>query len=125
MLSLDLTGAYPAEAGLASLVRTVTLHRDSPEGWVELVDQVSFESAAGTFELVLTTFGSAEIRPDTVRIAVDDAALTVHYDPAVVTARTEVVNDVDLATGPCDVTRVIFALHTLAETATVRLRMTV
>ena len=42
-----------------------------------------------------------------------------------VAARVEVVKDVDLATGPQDVTRVIFALAAPAQAAQVRLRMVV
>jgi hypothetical protein len=124
-LSLDLMAAYPPEADLAALTRTVTLHRDGARGWVELVDDVAFESAPGAFESVLTSFGRATIGPDEVCIEQDGAALHVWYDPAVVTARAEVVPDVDLATGPRDVTRVIFALTAPAQTAQVRLRITV
>ncbi|MBN2304631.1 MAG: hypothetical protein JXQ72_09155 [Anaerolineae bacterium] len=121
LLRLDLKAAYPPEADLAALVRTVTLHRDSGHGWVELVDEVTFESGAGTFESVLTTFGSAEIGSDTVQINVDGVLLEIDYDPSVVAARVEVMNDVDLAAGPRDVTRVIFALPVLAKMAQVRL----
>ena len=124
-LRLDLTRAYPPEADLASLARTVTLHRDAPHGWVQLVDDVAFASGEGMFESVLTTFGSATVGPGVVHIQVDGAALDVHYDPAVVAARVEVVKDVDLATGPQDVTRVIFALASPAQASQVRLRMTV
>ncbi|NLF79209.1 MAG: hypothetical protein GX573_26235 [Chloroflexi bacterium] len=124
-LTLDLKNAYPPEADLAGLTRTVTLHRDAPRGWVELVDEVAFASGQGRFESVLTTFGGATVGPDAVRIQDGDTALDVQYDPAVVAARAEVVPDVDLATGPRAVTRVIFALRTPAQAAQVRLRMTV
>jgi hypothetical protein len=125
LLTLDLKGAYPPEAGLTALVRTVTLHREAPHGWIELVDEVTFESDSGTFESVLTTFGSVEIGPDTVRIDVDGTTLHVQYDPAVAVVRAEVVKDVDLATRPRDVSRVIFALSAPAKTARVRLSMLV
>lgn len=125
VLCLELKNAYPPAADLASLVRTATLHRDTDVGWVELVDEVTFESGPGTFESVLTSFGRAEIGPDAVRLRDGSASLSIHYDPAVVVARAEVVHDVDLATGPRDVTRVVFALPAPAKTARVRLRMTV
>lgn len=125
LLCLELKNAYPPEADLVSLVRTTTLHRDAAPGWVELVDDVTFKSGAGTFESVLISFGIAEIGPDTVRIDVDGVLVDVHYDPAIVIARAEIVEDVDLATGPRDVTRVIFALSVPARMARVRLWMTV
>ncbi len=120
-LALELKDAYPPEANLESLKRTVILHRDAPHGWIELVDEVTFVDGEGTFESALTTFGSAAIGPDTVRIEDSGAVLNVHYDPAVVMAQIEIVNDVDLATGPRDVTRIIFALPAPAQTASVRL----
>jgi hypothetical protein len=49
----------------------------------------------------------------------------VQYDPAVAVVRAEVVKDVDLATRPRDVSRVIFALSAPAKTARVRLSMLV
>jgi hypothetical protein len=124
-LSLDLKKAYPPEADLAALTRTVTLHREAPHGWVELVDDVTFESTKGTFESVLTTFGDATVEPDRVHIRADEAALDVFYDPAVVVVRAEIVKDVDLATGPHDITRVIFALVAPAQNAQVRLRLVI
>ena len=126
-LSLALQDAYPPEAGLESLRRTVTLHRtpqdDTPRGWVELVDEVVFATGPGSFETVLTTFGTATITPDAVHITQDGAALRVQYDPAVVIARAEVVENVDLATGPRDVTRIVFALPDPVQTARVILRI--
>lgn len=122
-MCLDLKNAYLPEANLAALTRTVTLHRESP--WVELVDDVTFESEKGTFESVLITFGDVTIEPDIVCIQTDGAALHIHYDPAVVAARAEIMKDVDLAIGPRDIIRVIFALVVPAQTAQVRLRMLV
>ncbi len=124
-LRLDLKDAYPLQAGLATLERTVTLHRETPHGWVELVDDVTFESAKGTFKSILTTFGDTTIGPDRVRIQADGVGLDVQYDPAVVVARTEIVKDVDLAAGPRNITRVIFALVAPTQTAQVRLCMVV
>ncbi len=121
LLALELKDAYPPEAELESLIRTVTLHREAPHGWIELVDEVTFTSDTGTFESVLTTFGSVDIGPDSVRIEDSGAVLAVQYDPAVVVARAEVVKDVDLATGARDVIRVIFALPSPAKSMFVRL----
>ena len=70
-IALELKGAYPIEADLESLRRTVTLHRAAPRGWVELVDEVTFASQAGQCESVLTTFAQAVIGPDAVVIRGD------------------------------------------------------
>lgn len=45
-MSIELKNAYPAEADLQSLKRTVSLHRDTADGWVELVDEVQFASGS-------------------------------------------------------------------------------
>jgi hypothetical protein len=119
-LSLELKDAYPPEVDLESLKRTVTLHREALHGWIELVDDVTFGSP-GTFESVLTTFGNVDVGPDSVRIKDGEAVLNVQYDPAVVEARVEIVEDVDLATGARDVTRVIFALPSPEKSASIRL----
>ncbi|MBI5958001.1 MAG: hypothetical protein HY866_04655 [Chloroflexi bacterium] len=121
-LVLDLAGAYPPEAKLAALRRTIALHRDTPRGWVELIDDVKFEGIS-SFESVLTTFGTVTIELNAVRIEDEGAALIVTYDPAVVTARVDLIREVDLATGPRDVRRVIFALLTSQDSAYVRLVM--
>lgn len=123
LLKLELKDAYPPEAKLASLRRTAALHREKPRGWVELVDEVEFTDGACTFESVLTTFGKVDIGPDTVRIGDQDAALAVRFDPGVVAARTELVQDVDLASGRKDVIRIIFALHEPQPSAQIRLEM--
>ena len=49
-LSLELKGAYPPEADLVSLRRTITLRREPPHGSVVLEDAVRFASPQGTFE---------------------------------------------------------------------------
>jgi hypothetical protein len=64
------------------------------------------------------------ISADIVQIMADGAALAVGFDLSVVTARAEIVSDVDLATGPRDVTQVIFALASPARAVSVRLVLT-
>jgi hypothetical protein len=122
-LSLELKGAYPAEADLASLRRTLTLQREAPAGVVVLEDVVRFASGPGRFESVLTSFDAAEVTADTVVLRGERGALVVRYDPAVVLARVEVIPDVDLAEGPTQVSRVVFALAAPAVEATVRLQI--
>jgi hypothetical protein len=120
---LDMKGAYPQEADLAMLRRTVAMHREAPRGWVELVDEVRFGTRPGSFESVLTTFGQVEVGTDAALLSGERGALRVLFDPDVVAARVEVEKDVDLSEGPADVRRVVYALREPAQSATIRLRI--
>jgi hypothetical protein len=120
-LALELKGAYPLAADLASLRRTITLLRAGPHGAISLEDVVCFASGPGTFESVLITFGEAEIRDGVVVLRGERGALAVSFDARIVTPRIERIPAVDLAAGPTDLTRVIFALASPAHEATVRL----
>lgn len=120
-LSLELRGAYPAEAGLESLQRTVSLVRAAPAGRVELVDRARFATGPGSFESVLITFGDVvEMAPATLVLRGQRGALRVSFDSALATPRVELVERVDLAEGPTDVRRVVFAATPAVE-ATIRL----
>jgi hypothetical protein len=80
-LVIGMKNAYPAETGLESLTRTVTLHRQGA-GWLEVQDEAQFSSIPGSFEGALITF--AEIsRPAPGHIALlgRTGSLTVIYDP--------------------------------------------
>ena len=116
-------GAYPPEADLASLRRVVALHRDPPRGWVEVADEVRFDSGPGTLESVLTTFAQVEIDQGTVSLRGERGALRVCFDPQTVTPRLETIPDVDLAEGASNVRRVVLALSQLAREGTIRLRI--
>ncbi len=109
MMALELRDAYPAEADLASLRRTVALRRDAPRGEVILEDVAQFQTRPGTLESVLITFGQAEIGDGIVTLRGERGALTVAYDPPDLTVRAEPAPQVDLAEGPADLTRVRFA----------------
>jgi Heparinase II/III-like protein len=122
MVRLDLAGAYPVEAGLVSLVRTVRLRREPAGGWVELTDEVRFNSPS-TFESVLVTLGTADVDSDSVILRGERGALRVGFDPAAVSARVETVEGADLSAGPTDVRRVVFALAESLASGLVRLRI--
>lgn len=122
-LTLELKGAYPPEADLASLRRTVALHREPPAGWVEVTDAIHFASRPGQCESVITTFAPVEIGPAAAIIRGTQGSLQVSFDPAAVTARVEIEKDVDLALGPADVNCLIFALKQPALTATIQLKI--
>lgn len=122
-VKFELKGAYPAEADLATLVRRVALHRDSPRGWVELEDTVAFASAPGQCDSVITTFAGVEFTPGAVIIRGEQGALRVSYDPGVVTPRLEVEKQVDFGIGPADVNCVLFAFNKKVKQGVVRLRI--
>lgn len=122
-MTLELKGAYPADADLSSLVRTVTLHRTAPRGWVELVDEIKFSSRPGQCESVLTTFSDVRIGQDAVTIQGKQGALKVGFDPAVVSARVDLMKQVDMGLGPVDVNCIVFAFHQPVKTGQIALRI--
>ena len=120
-LSLELFGAYPAEAGLESLQRTVSLQREGV-GRVEVVDRARFGSEPGTLESVLITFaGRVDVAPSSVTIRGESGALNIVFDGSAVTPRVELMEQVDLAEGPTDIRRVVFRLATAAREGTIEL----
>jgi hypothetical protein len=123
LLKIDMMHAYPPDADLRSLVRTVALHRDEPHGWVELVDEADFASGPGTLESVLMTFGNAEVGDEAVLLKGEHGMLRVDFDASVVKPRIELVENVDLATGPQDVRRVVFSLLQPQQQGVIRLRI--
>jgi hypothetical protein len=126
-MSIEFKDAYLETADLASLQRTITLHREAcpgtPHAWVELVDRVRFATRPGTLDSVLMTFGEAEVAPPVVVLRGERATLRVRYDTETVSPSVDQLGDVDLFEGPRDVRRVRFALSPPALEATIRLRI--
>ncbi|MBZ0298823.1 MAG: heparinase II/III-family protein [Anaerolineae bacterium] len=123
LIKMELKHAYPPAADLDSLVRSIALHREEPNGWVELVDEVTFASGPGTLASVLTTFGDAELGDGAVLLKGETGALHVAYDEQVVQPRIEQVEDVDLSLGPRDVRRVVFEFLKPQTQGTIRLSL--
>ncbi len=122
-LTLELKGAYPAAADLATLRRTVALHREAPRGWIEVADEVGFATRPGQCESVITTFAAVEIEAAAAIIRGERGSLRVSFDPAVVIPRVEVEKDVDLALGPADVNCLIFSFVQPVREGTIRLKI--
>lgn len=120
---LEMRDAYPVEAGLASLRRTVVLRRETPRGVVELEDVARFADRPGELESVLITFGQVESVDGAVLIRGERAAVRITFEPEAVAVRTETVPEVDLAEGPADVRRVVFAWHQPQVEGAIRLRL--
>ena len=123
LVAFELRDAYPSETDLDSLKRTVVLRRDKPGARVELTDEVRFATRPGTFESILTTFAEVEISTDSVLLRGVRGALRVVFDPEAVVLRIETIEDVDLAEGPADVRRVVFAFPEPVREGAVHLRI--
>lgn len=111
VLALEMKDAYPARAGLSSLRRTITFHRNTPGGSITLDDQARFATQPGELESVLITFGEVGVQPGKVEIRGNRGALRVTFDAGTVAARHEVERDVPFKVGKSDVQRVVFALR--------------
>lgn len=121
LMKIEMQHAYPPEADLASLTRTLALHRDQPAGWVELIDEVAFASQPGICESVLTTFGDVRIEQDKVVIQGERGSLVVQFDSSQVQARVDLVANVPLTDGLRDVRRLIFEWPQPQQAGTIRL----
>ena len=122
-LILELRDPYPPDADVSSLRRSVTLDRTEPCGRIELVDEVTFGSADGTFEMVMVTFAHADVEGSRVTLHGERGALFIDFDPELADVRVEVLPEVDLMSGPRDLQRILFSLHGAVRTGSVRLVM--
>jgi len=122
-MTIEMRGAYPPEADLGSLRRTVALHRDTPEGWVELEDVAVFSSGPGMLESALLTFSDVETTEGQVTITGQRGRLRVTYDASRIVTRVDVHEGLDLSTGPTDARRIVFALREPQKEGTIALRI--
>jgi len=122
-LCFEMKAAYPPESGLESLRRRVTLHRDPPRGWVELIDEARFAEDAACFESSLTTFADVEIHDRQAVLKGSRGALAIEFDPENVEARVDRHEAVEFASGPADIHRIVFSAKKAERNATVRLRV--
>ena len=108
-LELDMAAAYPAEAGLSSLRRSLMLDRKTPGGRVLLEDDFAFAGDEGLFQSVLVTPMAAEAGNGMVRIGDTGAGVKVHYDAAALDVALERHEGAEKQYQPAvDLTRVVF-----------------
>jgi hypothetical protein len=108
-LELDMAAAYPAEAGLSSLRRSIVLDRAVPGGQVLLADDFEFSGSEGLFQSVLVTPLNAEAGNGTVRIGDPSAGLVVRYDAAALDVALDRHEGAQKQYQPAvDLTRVVF-----------------
>ncbi len=90
-VSMELKEAYPADAGLRSLKRRVTLDR-SGDGEIILTDEVEFSGEERSYSLPLYTEGRFEREtPGRMTANTDEASLEVEFDPDLLEAEIEAV----------------------------------
>jgi len=123
-VGMDLTGAYPPEAGLVALLRRFVFHRGGAE-FVELIDEVELSGAARTYSLPLYTEGTFEQEPGSVIAQGERSSLRIEFASHVLEARVEQVEhgDRDLARryGPT-LARCVLTLRGEPQRASVHLR---
>lgn len=122
-LELDLAGAYPPEAGLQALRRTVLLRRAPVSGVVELVDHVVFAHGPGQFASVLVSFLPADpILPGLIVLSGVAGRLLIRYDAEQLEPVIERLPNVELKRSPSrDVTRIVLVLKKPTHEAEVRI----
>ena len=108
---------------LASLRRRVTLHREAPCGWVELVDGAAFADGPGSLESAITTFCHVDLGEGGVVIRGDRSEVRITYDDTNVEARLDIFEDVDLALYPATVNRIVFSWIEPAMVGQIRLEI--
>jgi len=94
-LSLDIAGAYPAEAGVRRWQRTVRLERSSGNtpAQVALRDEYALERSPGALALHLMTSGGVDTsEAGVLRIATPTRPLLVRYDAGHLAATTEAIS---------------------------------
>lgn len=108
-LVLEMAAAYPAEAGLAQLQRTVALKRDVPGGVVRLEDHYAFESAEGEFQSVLVTPLSARAQCAAVHVGEAGAGVRIGFDAGALDVAFDVRKTQEKQYQPAvDLTRIVF-----------------
>jgi hypothetical protein len=108
-LELDMAAAYPADAGLVSLRRGLTLDRKMPGGRVLLDDAFAFAGGEGLFQSVLVTPLSAEAGNGTVRIGDTAAGVKVRFDASALDVALERHEGAEKQYQPAvDLIRVVF-----------------
>lgn len=109
-LVLEMAAAYPAEAGLNQLQRSVAFDRRTPGGRVVLNDSFAFANGGGTFQSVLVTPLAVDIGAGEVQIGGPDGGVKVSFDAGQVDVSTEHHAGVEKQYAPSvDLTRVLFA----------------
>ncbi|UJW87194.1 heparinase II/III domain-containing protein [Devosia sp. SL43] len=108
LLELDMASAYPAEAGLSTLQRSVTLDR-AGSGRVLVEDRFAFAAADGQFQSVLVTPLAVATETNAVVIGDADGGVRVDFDGATLEVSLDQHRQMEKQYQPAvDLTRVVF-----------------
>ncbi|WP_224703413.1 heparinase II/III domain-containing protein [Devosia aquimaris] len=123
-LQFDMAAAYPSEAGIETLVRSVTLDRTVPGGKVLLEDRFGFAAEAGAFQSVLVTPLAVDIAEGHVRIGTAGGGVVVRFDPQQISVLSEHHANQEKQYAPSvDLTRVLFSPRQPTKTGLVALEI--
>jgi len=92
LLSMEIGAAYPREAGIRSLLRTISFHREGERAWVEVDDCLRLRKDSASFVLPLHTWGEVRQRKGAALIRGTRAALRIDYSPPEVSLTVEEVD---------------------------------
>ncbi|SEP74541.1 Heparinase II/III-like protein [Devosia sp. YR412] len=108
-LELDMAAAYPSEAGLSALQRSLRFDRLTPGGRVLLEDSFAFANGPGDFQSVLVTPLGVTTGNGAVVIGDESAGLRVDYDAGAVDVSLDRHDGVEKQYQPAvDLIRVVF-----------------
>ena len=108
-LTFEMAAAYPDEADLTRLIRSVALDRTVPRGRIQLRDSFAFGRGEGEFQSVLVTPLAVRLDGDKVRIGDETGGVLVGFDPQQLSVSTEAHPGIEKQYAPpVDLTRVRF-----------------
>ncbi len=124
----DITAAYPPEAKLQRLIRTLTLHRTDQAGFVEVDDNYTFTETGLPFESALMTYGEVNQQfQGMVLIMGTQGNLGIKYDSKVVKVEVREFDPVEehlrVDAGHPKVKRIAFQVKEPEQEGTVHLRI--
>jgi hypothetical protein len=109
-LELEISGAYPPEAGLTSLTRRVSLSRDGV-GSISLEDEVVFGGDGNRYQCPMYTWNEVEVGSGKIEIFGERVKLTIDFPDGSTRATVDQIELRDANFGK-PVNRVLFGIET-------------
>lgn len=107
-LELDMSMAYPSQAGLKSLIRRMSLHRKPEGNYIKIIDQIQLKENTGTCKCPLYVIGSITKEGNgKLHIKGEKSAIKVEYLPEVVKMYIEKVETDDKRLSE-NISRIVF-----------------
>jgi len=121
-LILELGNAYPGEADIQRLTRSLQISRITSE--IILEDEVSFREEAGMLESVLITLADVAVEKTHLILQGEHTSLRVTFNLDQVRVRVEELSGIELQHETVTVCRIAFRWHEPAHRGVIRLVMT-